>query len=55
MMESLPCRLLITSPTHHSDGEEEDDDDRDSDFADLEADPEYPGLLSRLREQLSSD
>ena len=53
MMESLPCRLLINAPPQHSDGEEEDD--RDSDFADLEADPEYPGLLSRLREQLSSD
>ena len=57
MMESLPCRLVISAPPHHSDGEEEDEeeDDRDSDFADLEADPEYPGLLSRLREQLSSD
>ena len=51
MMESLPCRLLIAAPAQqHSDGEEEEED-----FADLEADPEYPGILSRLREQLSSD
>ena len=52
MMENLPCRLLISSPTQHSDGEEEEEEE---DFADLEADPEYPVLLSRLREQLSSD
>ena len=31
----------------------EDESDRESDFADLDADPEYPGLLSRLRAELS--
>merc|ERR1712183_812022 len=36
---------------HHSVMKEdwsEDESDRESDFADLDADPEYPGLLSRL-------
>lgn len=47
MKENLPCRLLVEEETS------EDDSDRESDFADLDADPEYPGLLSRLREQLS--
>jgi len=47
MKESLPCRLVI------GDESSEDDSDRESDFADLEADPEYPGLLSRLRAELS--
>jgi len=48
MKEALPCRLVV--------GEEwssEDESDRESDFADLDADPEYPGLLSRLRAELS--
>jgi len=47
MKENLPCRLLV------EDDSSEDDSDRESDFADLDADPEYPGLLSRLREQFS--
>merc|ERR1712024_422531 len=43
MKEALPCRLVT--------GEDwsEDESDREGDFADLDADPEYPGLLSRLR------
>jgi len=47
MKEALPCRLVT--------GEDlsEDESDRESDFADLDADPEYPGLLSRLRAELS--
>lgn len=47
MKENLPCRLLV------EDESSEDESDQESDFADLDADPEYPGLLSRLREQLS--
>lgn len=49
MKESLPCRLVVGDPSDSS----EDDSDRESDFADLDADPEYPGLLSRLRAELS--
>merc|ERR1711874_227252 len=49
MQESLPCRLLLDTDSQDS------DQDKDSDFADLDEDPEYPGLLSKLREQLSSD
>ena len=48
MKEALPCRLVI------DDGCSEDDSDRESDFADLDADPEYPGLLTRLRAELSN-
>ena len=48
MKEALPCRLLVGE-----EGCEDSDSDRESDFADLEADPEYPGLLSRLRAQLA--
>lgn len=47
MKENLPCRLVV------EDDSSEDDSDRESDFADLDTDPEYPGLLSRLREQLA--
>ena len=49
MQESLPCRLLLDTDSQDS------DQDKESDFADLDEDPEYPGLLSKLREQLSSD
>jgi len=49
MQESLPCRLLLQA--HTLQGE----DRTDSDFADLDTDPEYPGLLTKLREQLTSD
>merc|ERR1712130_974597 len=47
MKEALPCRPVT--------GEDlsEDESARESDFADLDADPEYPGLLSRLRAELS--
>ena len=31
------------------------DSDKESDFADLDADPEYPGILNRLREQFNSE
>lgn len=46
MKENLPCRLIVEDDTDH-------DSDKESDFADLDADPEYPGLLNRLREQFS--
>jgi len=46
MKENLPCRLIVEDDTDH-------DSDKESDFADLDADPEYPGLLTRLREQFS--
>jgi len=49
MQESLPCRLLLDTDSQDS------EEDKESDFADLDEDPEYPGLLSKLREQLSSD
>lgn len=49
MQENLPCRLLLDTDSQDS------DQDKESDFADLDEDPEYPGLLSKLREQLSSD
>ena len=49
MKESLPCRLLIENDGGGSGGES----DRESDFADLDSDPEYPGLIVRLREQFS--
>jgi len=49
MKESLPCRLLLEDDSNDS----SDESDRESDFADLDADPEYPGLLSRLRAELS--
>ena len=48
MQEGLPCRLIIT------DSQQGEEEDRESDWADLDTDPEYPGLLSSLREQLSS-
>ena len=47
MKEALPCRLVV------EDQDSEEDSDRESDFADLDADPEYPGLLTRLRAELS--
>ena len=46
MKENLPCRLLVEE-------ESTSESDRDSDFADLDSDPEYPSILDRLREQLS--
>ena len=49
MQESLPCRLLLQPDSQDS------EEDKESDFADLDEDPEYPGLLSKLREQFSSD
>ena len=48
MKEALLCPLVI------DDGCSEDDSEPESDFADLDADPEYPGLLTRLRAELSS-
>ena len=48
MKETLPCRLLL-----EDDSDSEEDSDKEGDFADLDADPEYPSLLSRLRLQLS--
>jgi hypothetical protein len=48
MKEALPCRLVVGD---HSDSDS--DSDRESDFADLDADPEYPVLLTRLRAHLA--
>jgi hypothetical protein len=55
MKESLPCRLLIEDDTAGGGGggNSGGESDRESDFADLDSDPEYPGLIIRLREQLS--
>jgi tensin len=52
MKESLPCRLLIENDGS-SGGGSGGESDRESDFADLDSDPEYPGLIVRLREQFS--
>jgi len=52
MKENLPCRLIVDDGA----GDDTDgDSDKESDFADLDADPEYPGILSRLREQFNSE
>ena len=52
MKENLPCRLIVDD----GNGDDTDQDsDKESDFADLDADPEYPGILSRLREQFNSE
>jgi len=48
MKENLPCRLLLEEEEGSEDG------DRDTDFADLDSDPEYPDLVVRLAEQLSN-
>jgi len=48
MKENLPCRLIVETAD-----DSDIDCDKESDFADLDADPEYPVLLSRLREQFS--
>ena len=50
MKESLPCRLLIEDDMASGSAGESD---RESDFADLDSEPDYPGLITRLREQLS--
>ena len=44
--------LVDTEP---SSDPEDGDSDKESDFADLDADPEYPGILRRLREQLGGE
>ena len=54
MRESLPCRLIIHTREEEGDTDTEERD-KEGDFADLDADPEYPGILSRLREQLKSE
>ena len=46
MKENLPCRLIIED-------EASSESDRESDFADLDSDPEYPDIIHRLREQLT--
>ena len=51
MKENLPCLLLM----HDGEDTEEEDSDKEADFADLDSDPEYPGLLSRLRQQFASE
>ena len=53
MKEHLPCRLLVD--TEATSDPEDGDSDKESDFADLDADPEYPGILRRLREQLGGE
>jgi hypothetical protein len=54
MKESLPCRLRIEDDSScGSSSGSAADSDRESDFADLDSDPEYPGIITRLREQLS--
>ena len=50
MRESLPCRLIIDK-----EDDTDEESDKEGDFADLDADPEYPGILSRLREQFKSE
>jgi len=47
MKENLPCRLFI------DDDDVGSESDRDSDFADMDSDPEYPDLIVKLAEQLS--
>ena len=51
MKENLPCRLIVDDGGDDTD----QDSDKESDFADLDADPEYPGILNRLREQFNSE
>ena len=48
MKESLPCRLVV-----EDDGSCGGDSDRESDFADIDSDPDFPIIIDRLREQLS--
>ena len=58
MKESLPCRLVVEEPASSeasATASLSSDDDamssRDGDFADLDSDPEFPCIISRLREQ----
>ena len=53
MKENLPCRLIVDDGGGEDDTDQ--DSDKESDFADLDADPEYPGILNRLREQFNSE
>ena len=51
MKEHLPCRLVVESDRDSSLGD--GDSDRESDFADIDSEPDFPIIVNRLREQLS--
>ena len=53
MRESLPVRLRLGAEDEEG-GSSAASSDRDSDFADVDSEPEFPVIVNRLREQLSA-